>query len=884
LISSYCEPELIDTIDSCLNKARNPEKIRFGICHQFDDGDPATSSTCLDRYSQDLRFRYVIYDYKNSEGGCWARNIAQQLYDGETYTLQIDAHTQMVESWDTLLIEMMHSLPSKKPLISQFPALYSIIEGEKQFCHLNDFTQVNTVLADHWTANGWLYHPQKIVEENNRFPRYTRALSGAFVFTSGEWNEVVRQDPQHFYHGEEFALAVRSFTHGYDLFDPNQIVCWHRNHGEPNRKFWDDNAKSKTATKHSQAFERIQLLFDDQNHSQLGRYGLGRERTLNDYARFSGIDCVNKTISDDAKKGVWSNEVGFLNNFEQVIDVTVNLHEREPLLLGCTERTPVLLTLFFALKNQRSFPNEVVYLELGENGEEKVFFKASQLVSIETNPELSAQFFVDLQRSQTDITQTNDVHNPQSHVVPFNDEWKLWIWSNFGKGVHKDELFKRLLQHGFDWASISHELNYVPSFTQQEHQAAAMETRLDKPYVASSVAQKLDTKKLDIYTIDDFLNRDECEALIEVVSKNLQRSTVVGNDTEDDRVITEARTSQSCHFVEDNPAHELAFEIRRRISRLVGININYAEPIQAQAYSVGGEYKAHYDWFDPATEGFKTHASVEKGGQRSWSVVVYLNDVIAGGETNFENVDISISPKQGKLVFWSNLDENGFVNYDALHQACPVLEGEKVILTLWFRSLGDGEIFQREPRELLPRFTQSGFHKSCLSKRLFKQLSDFYTQTALSDRNDEFVEGEFIVNAREAVGSRLISIPEALRKKIISELQPVCEEWSNEKLRFTALYGIREYLRNTELRMHIDLQKTHIISVIINLAQQADKAWPLELIDHVERRHSIYLNPGEILLYEGARLEHGRPTPFQGDCYANIFLHFCPIELEAVSS
>ena len=881
-MASYCEPELIDTIESCLEKARYPENLRFGICHQFDNSNDRTSDTCLDRYSEDTRFRYVLYDYKQSEGGCWARNIAQQLYNGETYTLQIDSHTQMVESWDSLLIEMMQTLPSSKPLITQFPPLYSIKKGVKNFWHINDFSKVNTGIAEKWTKDGWLRHPQKIVPENNHFPRYTRVLSGAFVFTTGEWNEVVRQDPEHFYSGEEFALAVRSFTHGYDLFDPNQIVCWHRLHDAPNRKFWDDNQKETNQRKHRHAFNRLACLFDHERQNELGRYALGTKRTLDDYAHFSGIDCVNKTISDDALKGIWtmtSNSADFDEHSDPVIDVTINLLGDSPLLLSCMESTPVLLSLFVALHQKASSPDTVIFLELGDDGQERVMFKAKQLVSIETNPGLSGHF---LELLQQQISQhalpTADVSNhvvPQ--ITPFSDDWKVWIWSNFARGLSKNDLFKQLIDHGFEWGSIKHELNHEPQVPL--NQITTTNSEIQSGYQANPIATRLDSTKLEIYTIEDFLNEDECESLIDIIAENLKPSAVVGDKKSDLQVISEARTSQTCSFRKENPEHELALLVQDRISKVIGINSSYAESLQAQMYGVGGEYKAHYDWFDPATESFEKHASVKAGGQRTWSVIVYLNDVIAGGETKFENAEITIQPKRGRLVFWNNLQQNGFPNHDALHQACPVEKGDKTILTLWFRSFGEGEMFVREAREMLPRYTIEGLQKSKMPKPLFKQLADFYETTTNSDKRDELLEGEFLENSSKEVPSELIDIPQNLREKIVTDLQPICEKWSQKKLEFTALYGIREYASGTSLKVHTDRIKTHIISAILNIAQDVEEEWPLQITDHMERDHFINLAPGEILLYEGGRLPHGRPAPLVGKSYANIFLHFRPVDM-----
>ena len=33
---------------------------------------------------------------------------------------------------------------------------------------------------------------------------------------------------------------------------------------------------------------------------------------------------------------------------------------------------------------------------------------------------------------------------------------------------------------------------------------------------------------------------------------------------------------------------------------------------------------------------------------------------------------------------------------------------------------------------------------------------------------------------------------------------------------------------------------------------------------------------GEMLWYESARLVHGRPIPFKGEYYDNVFVHFKP--------
>ena len=53
--------------------------------------------------------------------------------------------------------------------------------------------------------------------------------------------EEVPHDPDYYFHGEEISIAVRAFTHGYDLFHPHKVVCWHEYTREGRDKHWEDH-------------------------------------------------------------------------------------------------------------------------------------------------------------------------------------------------------------------------------------------------------------------------------------------------------------------------------------------------------------------------------------------------------------------------------------------------------------------------------------------------------------------------------------------------------------------------------------------------------------------------------------------------------------------
>jgi hypothetical protein len=138
---------------------------------------------------------------------------------------------------------------------------------------------------------------------NRQRPGRQRFISGNFVFTRGAWNEEVRQDPEHYYWGEEFALTARSFTSGYDLFLPSEIVVWHMCHldGGP-RRHWE-KGRNEVEARNAVAFERLRKLVYSDESEQLGRYGLGSARTKREFEIYSGFDLQAKRAHPDVFTG-----------------------------------------------------------------------------------------------------------------------------------------------------------------------------------------------------------------------------------------------------------------------------------------------------------------------------------------------------------------------------------------------------------------------------------------------------------------------------------------------------------------------------------------------------------------------------------------------------
>ena len=196
--------------------------------------------------------------------------------------------------------------------------------------------------------------------------------------------------------------------------------------------------------------------------------------------------------------------------------------------------------------------------------------------------------------------------------------------------------------------------------------------------------QRLATSKAQVYAWRDFLHPKVCDAVIDLIEADLRDST-----TTDAFADPKVRTSSSSDI--GTKGHTLIHEVDDLMSEALGIHWSYADQSQAQKYQVGQEYKAHYDYFAPGTRDYQIFC--QNRGQRTWTFMVYLNDVEAGGGTRFRRLDKTFMPRKGMAVIWNNLTPGGAVNPNTIHHGMKVRTGVKYVITKWFRQRGWGEMF-----------------------------------------------------------------------------------------------------------------------------------------------------------------------------------------------
>lgn len=174
-------------------------------------------------------------------------------------------------------------------------------------------------------------------------------------------------------------------------------------------------------------------------------------------------------------------------------------------------------------------------------------------------------------------------------------------------------------------------------------------------------------------------------------------------------------------------------------------------------------------------------------------------------------------------------------------------------------------------RANLPLFTESGFEVAQTPPSVHERLAEAYS-AGLAATQKEGADPNYVLGS----DPDYIDIG-ALAYDLGEELRELHEAWAGTPLQLVASYGLRIYRRGQSLRWHADRAETHVISSIVHIDHESDEPWPLHIESHQGFVNRVNLEPGQMLFYESATCPHARPTPFNGEHYGSLFVHFKPV-------
>ena len=205
------------------------------------------------------------------------------------------------------------------------------------------------------------------------------------------------------------------------------------------------------------------------------------------------------------------------------------------------------------------------------------------------------------------------------YITKFSPEWKLWIWTNVVNGFNKESIFNILLNHGFSYELVKNELDIEPvnpmiwrrQYTQTELQKTPEVTLvpLNRTLCDNPNAYLIESTSLEIYRVPEFLTYAECDSVIEMNQEYLDI-------------------------------------IEKRINVLTGIESGEQDIIEVHKHNDEDVY------------------STISG---TWTVIIFLNSIIEGGEIEFPKVEMKFKSIKGEAIVVNNNYPNGLQNPNSIY-------------------------------------------------------------------------------------------------------------------------------------------------------------------------------------------------------------------------
>lgn len=305
-IASYRDPECEATLRDLLRKAAAPERISIGLCLQ---NQPEDEPHCgIGDLADDPRLRLIQRRAADSRGVCWARSLVQGLWQGEDFSLQLDSQMRFEPDWDQQLLLSWQECGDPRAILSCYPNGFQPPDQR-------DRASLPLMAALAFNEDGLprfqAINRFKLPEQRPVRPVPGAFISGGMIFGPGQMISDVPYDPYLYFYGEEVTLAARLWTAGYNIYNPNRLAVYHlyktaataaHTHWSDHSHWWQHNQLALERAKHLLGMAPSPT---DAALQEIGRFGLGRQRSLEEYQAWSGLDFQAAQIADHALQGLF---------------------------------------------------------------------------------------------------------------------------------------------------------------------------------------------------------------------------------------------------------------------------------------------------------------------------------------------------------------------------------------------------------------------------------------------------------------------------------------------------------------------------------------------------------------------------------------------------
>lgn len=266
------------------------------------------------KYCESGQVRVIYIHDTDALGPQTARYYASKLWGGETYIMQMDSHLEFAPDWEQYYIdEAKASKNFPKSVLSAYPPGFKEYDGA-----FKGGGRGERLCGAHFSNSPVEYSILRIEQLGRTpegIPRPTQIpfIAAGFFFAHSSWLQDVPFDPYApwCFMGEEIALSIRSWTHGWNIYAPRTNVIAHQY--RPGRlglpKFWEsvgrDSGRGSLNTrlqkhvlrrvKHMLAYptdsrDMLRKDGDEISLHNFADYSMGHERSLEEYLQWTKIN------------------------------------------------------------------------------------------------------------------------------------------------------------------------------------------------------------------------------------------------------------------------------------------------------------------------------------------------------------------------------------------------------------------------------------------------------------------------------------------------------------------------------------------------------------------------------------------------------------------
>jgi len=306
--------------------------VFVGICQQNDVKDVDCIEEGLKEHPEFRNnVRVLRLAHYQARGPTYARFLCATLYNEEEYFLQIDSHCQFVKDWDIILIGMIKDLKANgvpKAVLSHYTPNYTDYQPMPDpkspistICKAW-FTDTNLISLE---GAGWV--------QPDDLPRPNAYIAAGMFFCEGKFIKEIPFDPEldFLFIGEELLLSARFYTNGWDIFTPNRNTIYHLYTRESEPKFWEnqhiDSDSASQKARYILGLDTDKSKLTPRQLNLMDKYGLGKERSIEDYYNYAGIDIQKKQVL----KSMCENQTKIEKKFSATMPEDQRPQEHEPI-------------------------------------------------------------------------------------------------------------------------------------------------------------------------------------------------------------------------------------------------------------------------------------------------------------------------------------------------------------------------------------------------------------------------------------------------------------------------------------------------------------------------------------------------------------------------